>query len=80
MVNFPNNRDIILRYSKSDKATFHKVFVAHDPSYVDKAYKYTEEDGRRYRLLPLLNPSSDRPNLTYEFLGVTSSPWQKYVF
>ena len=71
VVNFPNNRDIILRYSKSDKATFHKVFVAHDPSYVDKAYKYTEEDGRRYRLLPLLNPSSDRPNLTYEFLGVT---------
>ena len=70
-VNFPNSRDIILRYSKSDKATFHKVFTAHDPAYVDKAYKYTDEDGRRYRLLPLLNPSSDRPNLTYEFLGVT---------
>ena len=70
-VNFPNNRDIILRYSKADKATFHKVFVAHDPSYVNKAYKYTDVDGRRYRLLPLLNPSSDRPNLTYEFLGVT---------
>ena len=70
-VNFPNNRDIILRYSKADKTTFHKVFVAHDQAYVDKAYKYTEEDGRRYRLLPLLNPSNDRPNLTYEFLGVT---------
>ena len=70
-VNFPNNRDIILRYSKGDKTTFHKVFVAHDQTYVDKAYKYTEEDGRRYRLLPLLNPSNDRPNLTYEFLGVT---------
>ena len=27
--------------------------------------------GRRYRLLPLLNPNNDRPNLTYEFLGVT---------
>ena len=70
-VNFPNNRDIILRYSKGDKTTVHKVFVAHDQTYVDKAYKYTEEDGRRYRLLPLLNPSNDRPNLTYEFLGVT---------
>ena len=70
-VNFPNNRDIILRYSKGDKTTFHKVFVAHDQTYVDKAYKYTEEGGRRYRLLPLLNPSNDRPNLTYEFLGVT---------
>ena len=70
-VNFPNNRDIILRYSKGAQATFHKVFVPHDLAYVDKAYKYTDEDGRRYRLLPLLNPSKDRPNLTYEFLGVT---------
>ena len=70
-MNSPNNRDIILRYSKGDKATFHKVFVPHDQPYVDKAYKYTEEGGRRYRLLPLLNPSNDRPNLTYEFLGVT---------
>ena len=70
-VNFPNNRDIILRYSKTDNITFHKVFVAHNQAYVDKAYKYTDEDGRRYRLLPLLNPSNDRPNLTYEFLGVT---------
>ena len=51
--------------------TFHKVFVEHDPAYVDKAYKYADEDGRRYRLLPLLNPSRDRPNLTYEFLGIT---------
>ena len=38
-VNFPNNRDIILRYSKAGKATFHKVFVAHNQAYVDKAYK-----------------------------------------
>ncbi len=70
-VNFPNNRDILLRYSKGGKVTFHKVYVPHDPAYVKKAYKYKDEDGRRYRLLPLLNPSSDRPNLTYEFLGVT---------
>ena len=70
-VNFPNSRDTLLRYSKGDKTTFHKVFVAHDPAYVAKAYKYTDEDGRRYRLLPLLNPNKDRPNLTYEFLGIT---------
>ncbi len=70
-VNFPNNRDIIIRYSKGEESTFHKVFVAHDQAYVDKAYKHWDEDGRRYRLLPLLNPSNDGPNLTYEFLGVT---------
>ena len=43
-VNFPNNRGIILRYSKADKVTFHKLFVEHDPDYVDKAYKYTDEE------------------------------------
>ena len=70
-VNFPNCRDIILRYSKSRSCTFNKVFGDHDPAYVRKAYKYKDPDGRRYRLLPLLNPNDNRPNLTYEFLGVT---------
>ena len=69
-LNFPNCRDVILRYSKTDKGTFNKIYTEHDPEYVNKAYKYFDEDGRRYRLLPLLNPNKDRPNLTYEFLGV----------
>ena len=30
-----------------------------------------DEDGRLYRLDDLINPSRKRPNLTYEFLGVT---------
>ncbi len=70
-INFPNCRDIILRFSKSDQCVFHMVYGEHDPAYVNKAYKYTDADGRRYRLLPLLNPNDNRPNLTYEFLGVT---------
>ena len=69
-MNFPNCRDVILRYTNSDKCVFNKIFGEHDPEYVRKAYKYQEPDGRRYRLLPLLNPNNDRPNLTYEFLGV----------
>ena len=69
-LNFPNCRDVILRYSKTDKGTFNKMYTEHDPEYVNKAYKYFDEDGRRYRLLPLLNPNKDWPNLTYEFLGV----------
>lgn len=68
--NFPNCRDIIFRYTKGDNFVFNKLFGEHDPEYVESAYKY-EEDGRRYRLLPLLNPNDNRPNLTYEFLGVT---------
>jgi len=66
---FPNTTDSIFWYSKTDKFVFNKVFGKHDDSYVDKAYKYEDENGR-YRLLPLLNPNDDRPNLTYDFLGV----------
>lgn len=68
-VNFPNCRDVILRYSKTPQCFFNKVFGEHDPTYVEKAYKYSDEHGQ-YRLLPLLNPNDNRPNLTYEFLGV----------
>jgi len=69
-VNFPNCRDVILRYSKRGETTFNMIYESHDPEYVRKAYKYADSNGQ-YRLLPLLNPNDDRPNLTYEFLGVT---------
>ncbi len=69
-VNFPNCRDVILRYSRSGETTFNMIYESHDPEYVRKAYKYADSNGQ-YRLLPLLNPNDDRPNLTYEFLGVT---------
>ena len=34
-------------------------------------YDKMDPDGRRYELDNLLNPNKDRPNLTYEFLGIT---------
>jgi len=68
--NFPTSTDTILRYAKSNKYIYHQPYTDHDPDYVETAYKYTDEKGQ-YRLLPLLNPNDDRPNLTYEFLGVT---------
>ena len=69
-INFPNCSDTIFRYSKTDDCTFHQTYSAHDPDYVESAYRYSDEKGQ-YRLLPLLNPNDNRPNLTYEFLGVT---------
>jgi site-specific DNA-methyltransferase (adenine-specific) len=69
-VNLPACTDAILRYSKGSTVIFHQPYEAHDPDYVESAYKYSDERGI-YRLLPLLNPNDDRPNLTYEFLGVT---------
>jgi DNA modification methylase len=69
-INFSNCRDIILRYSKTQGAVFNKVFGKHDPDYIEKFYRFTDPNGRRYRLGDITNPNKNRPNLTYEFLGV----------
>ena len=69
---FPNDHDSIFFYTKGNKYTFNRQYTAHDEKYVAQFYKYTEEDtGRRYALDNLVNPNHNRPNLTYEFLGVT---------
>ncbi|NOU00290.1 MAG: site-specific DNA-methyltransferase, partial [Gallionella sp.] len=70
-INFTNCRDIILRYAKTAQAKFFKVYGAYDQSYLDNFYRYTDASGRRYRLGDITNPNKNRPNLTYEFLGVT---------
>ena len=68
---FPNNSDSLLYYTKSNKFTFNRQYRPHDPSYIEKFYRHIEpETGRRYRLADLTNPNRDRPNLTYEFLGI----------
>ncbi len=69
---FATNHDTILRYVKTDRAIWNPQYAAHDPEYVENFYRYIEpETGRRYSLDNLANPNKERPNLTYEFLGVT---------
>ncbi len=67
--NFANSTDTILRYSKTGNFKFEPQYGEHNPDYVANAYRYKDEKGQ-YRLLPLLNPNDNRPNLTYEFMGV----------
>lgn len=69
--NFSNCRDIIFRYAKSDKTKFFKVYGEYNKDYLKNFYKYQDSDGRIYSLDNLANPNKKRPNLTYEFLGVT---------
>lgn len=72
----PNNHDDILLYGKSKKVTWNKDAVTqpYDANNLDDktVEKYSQVDarGRRYQLTSLINPNPDRPNLTYEFLGV----------
>lgn len=69
---FASNHDIILRYAKGSGWTRNPQYAPHDPDYVAKFYRHVEPaTGRRYQLDNLVNPNRDRPNLTYEFLGVT---------
>ena len=68
---FARNHDVILRVTKSDKAVWNPIYAVHDSEYVRKFYRHKDKDGRSYGLDNLVNPNKDRPNLTYEFLGVT---------
>jgi site-specific DNA-methyltransferase (adenine-specific) len=73
----PNNHDILLFYQKTENATWNDeaIFVPYDLDNLDEKtiskYSYKDHDGRLYQLDNLTNPNPDRPNLTYEFLGVT---------
>jgi len=68
---FPNDHDTIYFYTKGDEYAFNRQYAPHNPEYLEKFYKYVDEKtGRRYTLGDLVNPNQDRPNLTYEFLGV----------
>jgi site-specific DNA-methyltransferase (adenine-specific) len=69
---FPNNHDSIFFYAKTGDYVFNRQYLPHNKGYVEQFYKYVEpETERRYRLADLTNPNKNRPNLTYEFLGVT---------
>ena len=72
----PQNHDLLLCYQKTDESVWNAdaMFKPYDADNLgDKTaqkYCHRDPDGRRYQLDNLINPNPDRPNLTYEFLGV----------
>lgn len=72
----PTNHDVVLCYQKTANAYWNAdaMFQSYDAQNLDpktaKKYCHVDADGRRYRLDNLINPNRNRPNLTYEFLGV----------
>ncbi len=72
----PANHDVILAYQCSDDATWNpdSIFTPYDHDNLDEKtlgkYCHRDSEGRRYHLDNLCNPNPDRPNLTYEFLGI----------
>lgn len=72
----PTNHDVILFYAGKEP-TWNKdaVCIPYDPENLPektaRKYCHTDADGRVFRLDNLINPNPNRPNLTYEFMGVT---------
>ena len=69
----PTNRfgtscDILLWYSKSNDYTFTPQFRKSNIEYIEKMFRFTDDNGRRYRVDNLASPNP-RPNLTYEYKG-----------
>jgi len=67
---FPHDHDSVFYYTNGDDFTFNRQYMPHNEGYVRQFYKHIDADGRRYALDNLVNPNIDRPNLTYEFMGV----------
>ncbi|HYM21090.1 MAG TPA: DNA methyltransferase [Candidatus Kapabacteria bacterium] len=65
------SHDVILFYKKGDDAIWNGSFLGHREQYLKDFYKFKEDDGRVYRLISCINPNPNRPNLTYEWNGVT---------
>ena len=65
--------DSILVYAKTDNYVFNEQFTENDPAYIEAFFKYTDPDGRRFRLADLTSPNP-RPNLTYEYKGYPPPP------
>ncbi|WP_328531306.1 DNA methyltransferase [Nocardioides sp. NBC_00368] len=62
------NSDTLLYYGKSGSVTWNPAHGPHDPTYVASKYRHQDADGRLYRLDNMTSPT-ERPNLTYEWLG-----------
>jgi len=72
-----DNHDVIFCYGKTDRSTWNDaaIYTPYDADNLDEKtaskYSHRDGDGRLYQLDNLINPNPNRPNLTYEFLGVT---------
>ncbi|HRF95223.1 MAG TPA: site-specific DNA-methyltransferase, partial [Aggregatilineales bacterium] len=62
--------DVIFYYSKSHKFTWNPTFMAHNPDYVKKFYRFQDEHGiYRHDHIIRSKTMGPRPNLSYEYKG-----------
>jgi site-specific DNA-methyltransferase (adenine-specific) len=65
--------DNILFYTKSNDFTFNKQHEEYTEDYIEKFYRFVDENGRRYQSVDSRSPNP-RPNLMYEYKGYKPHP------
>jgi DNA modification methylase len=69
---YPSTHDVLLYCAKGDNPVWHTQHRGYSESYLASHYSNVEEEtGRRYTLSDCTNPNPNRPNLTYEWQGIT---------
>ena len=64
--------DVIFYYTKSADYLLNTIYTPYSDDYIKNFYKYTDENGRRYRLVSLLGPGgAAKGNPYYEVMGVS---------
>ena len=71
--------DTLLRYSKSKHPTWNTVYVPYDGAYIERIYRYSDPDGRKYQTQPLhaRKPGGDT---LYEWKGKLPPPGRYWAF
>ena len=71
--------DTLLFYAKSPERRWHTAYAPYDQEYIDRIYRYTYPDGRRYQTQPLhaAKPGGDT---LYEWKGKKPPPGRYWAF
>ena len=66
------NTDSIFFYTKTDEYVFNPQFNDYSEDYMNTFYRYSEPDGRRYRLISMIGPGgATKGNPFYECMGIS---------
>jgi DNA modification methylase len=69
---FPSTHDTLLYFAKDADPTWTPQYADYDPSYLKSHYSSIDSaTGRNFTLSDCTNPNKNRPNLTYEWKGIT---------
>jgi DNA modification methylase len=68
------NTDTIYLYANTASYAFNQQYVPYSEDYIAQFFRYTEKNGRRYRLISMIGPGgAAKGNPTYSVMGVTRS-------